>query len=66
MWVRIEDRKPNRWGAHYVFSPLTNEPFISFWNGEEVGFTDSDCDKFIPIYDNITYWFDFSLVKNPV
>ncbi len=66
MWVRIEDRKPNKWGGHYVFSSLSSHPFIASWNGDELGFTDSDGEKFLPIYNSIIYWYDFSFVKNPV
>lgn len=65
MWVRIEDRKPNRWGAHYVFGS-TKEPFTAFWHGTEIEFADQDGEKLIPIYNSITHWFDFSFVKNPV
>lgn len=64
MWVKIEERVPSKWGMYHVFSN-EDEFFTASWRGKDLGFTDSDGERFTPEFESISHWFDFSFVSNP-
>lgn len=63
MWIELKEKKPIIWKSYDV---VTKDKIKgnAFWNGE-IGFTDSDGEKLIPFYDEITHWFDTSYYELP-
>ena len=69
----MKEEKPKYTGAYHVFGTVNKgskheaeTQFVAYWENNLDAFVDQQGEDLTGINDGVKYWFDFSLIPDPV